>query len=177
MIIIIILCRESDAIKTNVLLDHAPYCNRYYTEWAIFSFKHNSVHLRKILTFGSGQNPWQTLITYDACFRLCLNAWARGFTEAPLFLSDECQLLRNAFGYVNLNLWLLFSYAFLVYWLIDLKGSCFFSSFIRLHKLLLQPRGFKQVESSGTENLDKACPKKVKKVIGKIRVEGMVFNS
>lgn len=53
-------------------------------------------------SFNSGQNPWQTLITYDACFRLCLNAWARGCTEAPLFLNDECRLLRNAFGYINL---------------------------------------------------------------------------
>ncbi|XP_024979103.1 uncharacterized protein LOC112516321 [Cynara cardunculus var. scolymus] len=88
--------------------------------------------------YNSGQNPWQTLITYDACFRLCLNAWARGCPEAPVFLSDECRLLRNAFG---------------------------------LHKLLLQPRGFKSVTSSGIENTDKACPLKVKKVIGKIRVE------
>ncbi|KAI3774836.1 hypothetical protein L1987_49398 [Smallanthus sonchifolius] len=110
--------RENEAIKsmpcgeTN-LLDHAPYCN-------------------------SSQNPWQTLITYDACFRLCLNAWARGCTEAPVFLNDECRLLRSAFG---------------------------------LHKFLLQPRGFKPVASSGTENTDKACPLKVKKVIGKIKVE------
>nr|XP_043624942.1 uncharacterized protein LOC122596431 [Erigeron canadensis] len=88
--------------------------------------------------YNSGKNPWQTMITYDACFRLCLNAWARGCTEAPLFLNDECRLLRNAFG---------------------------------LHKFLLQPRGFKPVVSSGTENTDKACPLKVKKVIGKIRVE------
>ncbi|XP_021989472.1 uncharacterized protein LOC110886025 isoform X1 [Helianthus annuus] len=109
---------ESEAVKsmpcgeTN-LLDLAPYCN-------------------------SSQNPWQTLITYDACFRLCLNAWARGCTEAPVFLNDECRVLRNAFG---------------------------------LHKFLLQPRGFKPLASSGTENTDKACPLKVKKVIGKIKVE------
>ncbi|KAK9078138.1 hypothetical protein SSX86_002195 [Deinandra increscens subsp. villosa] len=116
--------RENEAVKsmhcgeTN-LLDQAPYCNRMFT-------------------FDSSQNPWQTLITYDACFRLCLNAWARGCTEAPVFLNDECRLLRNAFG---------------------------------LHKLLLQPRGFKPVASSGAENTDKACPLKVKKVIGKIKVE------
>ncbi|KAJ0592614.1 hypothetical protein HanHA300_Chr03g0087181 [Helianthus annuus] len=42
-----------------------------------------------------------------------------------------------------------------------------------LHKFLLQPRGFKPLASSGTENTDKACPLKVKKVIGKIKVEGM----
>ncbi|XP_076924679.1 uncharacterized protein LOC143587208 [Bidens hawaiensis] len=110
--------RENEAIKSMPcgeanLLDLAPYCN-------------------------SNQNPWQTLITYDACFRLCLNAWARGCTEAPVFLNDECRVLRNAFG---------------------------------LHKFLLQPRGFKPVASSSTENTDKACPLKVKKVIGKIKVE------
>jgi hypothetical protein len=54
-----------------------------------------------------------------------------------------------------------------------LKGSIFLI-FFRLHKLLLQPRGVKPVAS---ENTDKACPMKVKKVIGKIRVEGMVVNS
>ena len=52
-------------------------------------------------TFGySDQNAWQILIAYDACIRLCLNAWARGCAEAPEFLKDECLLLRNAFGYV-----------------------------------------------------------------------------
>ncbi|XP_058114690.1 uncharacterized protein LOC131257803 [Magnolia sinica] len=46
----------------------------------------------------SGQSAWQTLIAYDACFRLCLNAWARDCMEAPEFLRDECLVLRNAFG-------------------------------------------------------------------------------
>lgn len=46
----------------------------------------------------SSQNAWQTMVAYDACVRLCLNAWARGCTEAPEFLRDECLLLRSAFG-------------------------------------------------------------------------------
>ncbi|XP_010036107.1 uncharacterized protein LOC104425188 isoform X1 [Eucalyptus grandis] len=46
----------------------------------------------------SGQYAWQTLVAYDACIRLCLYAWARGCTEAPEFLRDECLVLRNAFG-------------------------------------------------------------------------------
>ncbi|XP_022758871.1 uncharacterized protein LOC111305517 [Durio zibethinus] len=46
----------------------------------------------------SGQYAWQTLIAYDACIRLCLYAWARGCSEAPEFLRDECLLLRSAFG-------------------------------------------------------------------------------
>ena len=49
----------------------------------------------------SSQNAWQIFVAYDACFRLCLNAWARGCMEAPRFLQDECLLLRNAFGYVD----------------------------------------------------------------------------
>ncbi|KAM3684561.1 hypothetical protein ACJW31_11G053000 [Castanea mollissima] len=58
-------------------LDHSPYYNT------------------------SGQYAWQTLISYDACIRLCLNAWARGCTEAPEFLRDECIVLRSAFGLHN----------------------------------------------------------------------------
>ncbi|XP_024928474.2 uncharacterized protein LOC107416811 [Ziziphus jujuba] len=46
----------------------------------------------------SGQYAWQTLIAYDACIRLCLQAWERGCTEAPEFLHGECLVLRNAFG-------------------------------------------------------------------------------
>lgn len=48
----------------------------------------------------SGQSAWQTLVAYEACTRLCLQAWARGCMEAPEFLRDECIALRNAFGYV-----------------------------------------------------------------------------
>nr|GMD87611.1 uncharacterized protein LOC109150480 isoform X3 [Ipomoea batatas] len=51
-------------------------------------------------TFQGGQNAWQVLLAYDACIRLCLNSWARGCTEAPEFLRDECKLLRSAFGWV-----------------------------------------------------------------------------
>ncbi|XP_004305865.1 PREDICTED: uncharacterized protein LOC101301517 [Fragaria vesca subsp. vesca] len=46
----------------------------------------------------SGQYAWQTLVAHEACIRLCLQAWARGCTEAPDFLRDECLVLRNAFG-------------------------------------------------------------------------------
>ncbi|KAM1358883.1 hypothetical protein ACFX15_045092 [Malus domestica] len=46
----------------------------------------------------SGQYAWQTLVAHEACIRLCLQAWARGCTEAPEFLRDECVVLRNAFG-------------------------------------------------------------------------------
>ncbi|KAB2610758.1 hypothetical protein D8674_018790 [Pyrus ussuriensis x Pyrus communis] len=37
----------------------------------------------------SGQYAWQTLVAHEACIRLCLQAWARGCTEAPEFLRDE----------------------------------------------------------------------------------------
>ncbi|XAR48510.1 hypothetical protein NMG60_11031358 [Bertholletia excelsa] len=41
---------------------------------------------------------WHTVIAYDACVRLCLHAWAKQCMEAPMFLENECALLRNAFG-------------------------------------------------------------------------------
>ncbi|XP_037494185.1 uncharacterized protein LOC105643473 [Jatropha curcas] len=86
----------------------------------------------------SGQYAWHTLIAYDACIRLCLYAWARGCTEAPEFLRDECLLLRSAFG---------------------------------LHKFLLQPRGVQPTEVRTTQNAEQTFPLKIKKVVGKIRVE------
>ncbi|XP_072091330.1 uncharacterized protein [Arachis hypogaea] len=51
----------------------------------------------------NSQYAWQTLITYDACICLCLQAWARGCTEAPEFLKDECLALRSAFGWVTFH--------------------------------------------------------------------------
>uniref|UniRef100_A0A2N9FJ97 Uncharacterized protein n=1 Tax=Fagus sylvatica TaxID=28930 RepID=A0A2N9FJ97_FAGSY len=63
-------------------------------EWKAQSFEGNELG-------ESGQYAWQTLISYDACIRLCLHAWARGCTEAPEFLSDECLILRSAFGLHN----------------------------------------------------------------------------
>ncbi|KAH6788803.1 portal protein [Perilla frutescens var. frutescens] len=85
----------------------------------------------------SSQNAYQALVAYDACIRLCLNSWARGCTEAPEFLRDECLLLRNAFG---------------------------------LHKLLLQPRGVQQAEMDN-KTTEQAMASKVKRTVGKIRVE------
>ncbi|KAA8546741.1 hypothetical protein F0562_003170 [Nyssa sinensis] len=46
----------------------------------------------------SGLGPWCAVISYDACVRLCLYSWASGCMEAPIFLENECALLRNAFG-------------------------------------------------------------------------------
>ncbi|XP_059642033.1 uncharacterized protein LOC132283986 [Cornus florida] len=46
----------------------------------------------------SGLGPWCAVISYDACVRLCLHSWARGCMDAPIFLENECALLRNAFG-------------------------------------------------------------------------------
>ncbi|XP_065876631.1 uncharacterized protein [Euphorbia lathyris] len=99
--------------------------------WQTGSLDHSSYNT-------SGQYAWQTLIAYDACIRLCLYAWARGCTEAPQFLQDECLVLRSAFG---------------------------------LHKFLLQPRGVQAREVTTTRNAEQLYPLKVKKVVGKIRVE------
>ncbi|KAB2040628.1 hypothetical protein ES319_D02G097300v1 [Gossypium barbadense] len=46
----------------------------------------------------SGLGPWEAVIAYDACVRLCLHAWARGCMEAPMFLENDCALLRDTFG-------------------------------------------------------------------------------
>ncbi|GAB4844919.1 hypothetical protein Ancab_038311 [Ancistrocladus abbreviatus] len=56
-------------------------------------------HHARLPTFhASTQGPWYCVLAYDACVRLCLNAWARSCMEAPIFLENECALLRNAFG-------------------------------------------------------------------------------
>ncbi|KAL0909052.1 hypothetical protein M5K25_023574 [Dendrobium thyrsiflorum] len=53
----------------------------------------------KVPTFHAcGQGPWHSVIAYDACVRLCLHSWARGCMEAPIFLENECSLLRNGFN-------------------------------------------------------------------------------
>ncbi|RDX71907.1 hypothetical protein CR513_48678, partial [Mucuna pruriens] len=95
-------------------------------------------HLHYYNASCNSQYAWQTLITYDACIRLCLQAWAKGCTEAPEFLKDECLALRSAFG---------------------------------LHEFLLQPRGVKPAEGRNTRNSEQTVPRKIKKVVGKIRVE------
>ncbi|KAL9255246.1 hypothetical protein AKJ16_DCAP02481, partial [Drosera capensis] len=41
---------------------------------------------------------WNSVIAYEACVRLYLNAWARGLQEAPVFLENECALLRSSFS-------------------------------------------------------------------------------
>ncbi|XP_071728759.1 uncharacterized protein [Rutidosis leptorrhynchoides] len=46
----------------------------------------------------SSLGPWHGVIAYDACVRLCLHAWAKGCMEAPVFLENECALLRSTFG-------------------------------------------------------------------------------
>ncbi|KAK6940229.1 hypothetical protein RJ641_029760, partial [Dillenia turbinata] len=61
--------------------------------------------LVRLPTFhASAQGPWLAVITYDACVRLCLNAWARGCGEAPMFLKNECALLRDSFRLQNVLL-------------------------------------------------------------------------
>ncbi|KAJ0695329.1 hypothetical protein HanOQP8_Chr10g0348411 [Helianthus annuus] len=45
----------------------------------------------------SSLGPWHSVIAYDACVRLCLHAWAKGCMEAPMFLENECALLRSTF--------------------------------------------------------------------------------
>ncbi|XP_027329204.1 uncharacterized protein LOC113845810 isoform X2 [Abrus precatorius] len=56
-------------------------------------------HPPRLPTFhASALGPWHSVIAYDACVRLCLHAWAMQCMEAPMFLENECSLLRDAFG-------------------------------------------------------------------------------
>ncbi|KAI5654995.1 hypothetical protein M9H77_32182 [Catharanthus roseus] len=59
----------------------------------------SSSYPARLPTFhASALGPWHAVIAYDACVRLCLHAWAKGCMEAPMFLENECALLRNAFN-------------------------------------------------------------------------------
>ncbi|KAH7655486.1 hypothetical protein IHE45_18G013900 [Dioscorea alata] len=57
-----------------------------------------SLPVRVPIYHASTQGPWHSVIAYDACVRLCLYSWATGCLEARIFLENECELLRNAFG-------------------------------------------------------------------------------
>ncbi|KFK34615.1 hypothetical protein AALP_AA5G168700 [Arabis alpina] len=62
-------------------------------------------HPARLPTFhASARGPWHAVVSYDACVRLCLHAWAKGCMEAPMFLENECALLREAFGLQQLLL-------------------------------------------------------------------------
>ncbi|KAJ0694111.1 hypothetical protein HanPI659440_Chr15g0605101 [Helianthus annuus] len=58
----------------------------------------DSIPTRLPTFHASSLGPWHGMIAYDACVRLCLHAWAKGCMEAPVFLENECALLRRAFG-------------------------------------------------------------------------------
>ncbi|KAK6237922.1 hypothetical protein QUC31_003391 [Theobroma cacao] len=59
----------------------------------------SSLTTRHPIFHASGLGPWCSVLSYDACVRLCLNSWAKGCTEeAPYFLNGECLQLRKAFG-------------------------------------------------------------------------------
>ncbi|KAL7180389.1 hypothetical protein ACSBR1_043565 [Camellia fascicularis] len=51
----------------------------------------------------STQGSWHAVIAYDAYVRLCLHAWAKQCMEAPMFLENECALLRDTFRYFLSN--------------------------------------------------------------------------
>ncbi|KAF8086211.1 hypothetical protein N665_0632s0031 [Sinapis alba] len=62
-------------------------------------------HPVRLPTFhASARGPWQAVVSYDACVRVCLHGWAKGCIEAPMFLQNDCALLREAFGVKQLLL-------------------------------------------------------------------------
>lgn len=75
------------------------------TSAASESFGPSDQHPARLPNFhASARGPWHAVVSYDACVRLCLNAWAKGCMEAPMFLENECALLREAFGLKQLLL-------------------------------------------------------------------------
>ncbi|XP_074308502.1 uncharacterized protein LOC141643306 isoform X1 [Silene latifolia] len=46
----------------------------------------------------SGLSPWSSVVSYDACIRLCLTSSAKGCKDASFFLDNECVVLRDAFN-------------------------------------------------------------------------------
>lgn len=60
------------------------------------------INISMLLTGISGLSPWNGVVTYDACVRLCLNSWDKGCKEASFFLNNECAVLRDAFRWVHL---------------------------------------------------------------------------
>ncbi|KAF4350413.1 hypothetical protein F8388_004661 [Cannabis sativa] len=47
----------------------------------------------------SEHGSWYAVVSYEACVRLCLHAWAlSGSSEVHCFLENECALLRDAFS-------------------------------------------------------------------------------
>ncbi|CAO2828235.1 unnamed protein product [Amaranthus hypochondriacus] len=48
--------------------------------------------------YASDLSPWNGVVTYDACVRLCLRSWGKGCKEASFFLNNECAALRDAFS-------------------------------------------------------------------------------
>ncbi|KAL5581652.1 hypothetical protein UlMin_014094 [Ulmus minor] len=91
---------KSDSIKTSEIDQKVNRTVLGERETQNPHLQANQVDLSSYYTT-SGQYAWQTLIAYDACIRLCLQAWERGCTEAPEFLRGECLALRNAFGLHN----------------------------------------------------------------------------
>uniref|UniRef100_A0A7N0UW01 Uncharacterized protein n=1 Tax=Kalanchoe fedtschenkoi TaxID=63787 RepID=A0A7N0UW01_KALFE len=59
---------------------------------------HNLVTPRTPTFHASTLGIWQAVISYEACVRLCLNAWSRRCPEAQMFLENECAILRDSFG-------------------------------------------------------------------------------
>ncbi|XP_023750462.1 uncharacterized protein LOC111898824 [Lactuca sativa] len=57
-----------------------------------------SIPVRLPTFHASSLGPWHSVVAYDACVRLCLHAWAKGCSEAVMFLENECALLRSTFG-------------------------------------------------------------------------------
>ncbi|XP_020235185.1 uncharacterized protein LOC109815018 [Cajanus cajan] len=86
-----------DKIETHVENGSPEQCVR--TATGSEAATSSNSHPPRLPTFhASALGPWHGVIAYDACVRLCLHAWAMQCMEAPMFLENECALLRDSFG-------------------------------------------------------------------------------
>ncbi|KAH7679631.1 hypothetical protein IHE45_06G071100 [Dioscorea alata] len=90
--------KEQSSLHGNVGSSMPDQPIRSATTSAEASASSGSLPIRVPTFHASAQGPWHCVVAYDACVRLCLHSWARGCMEAPIFLENECALLRSAFG-------------------------------------------------------------------------------
>ncbi|OAY66910.1 hypothetical protein ACMD2_14233, partial [Ananas comosus] len=89
---------KEPSYHANGVTDQPDHSSRSYSIGADVGVSSSLLPARVPTFQASAQGPWHCVISYDACVRLCLHSWARGCMEAPIFLDNECALLRSAFG-------------------------------------------------------------------------------
>ncbi|EYU23672.1 hypothetical protein MIMGU_mgv1a027112mg, partial [Erythranthe guttata] len=106
-----------------------------------------------------GPRHWCSVLSYDACVRLCLNSWARGSMEAPTFLENKLRKVRMG---------------------LDPPTGCAFasltsSSSVKLESLQLRLSNVKSVFSSERKALKRERVKPIMTVNGSLLHQSMAY--